>query len=190
MINTNLEEHLKNHIELFESLTSILPSVEKIANIIIDTLENGNKILIAGNGGSAADSQHFAAELTGRFKVERKSLAAIALTTDTSAITAIGNDYSFDNIFDRQIEGIGNKRDLFFGISTSGNSKNILNALIKSKEIGCNTVSLLGKDGGKAKEIGNHNVIVPHSSTDRIQEAHIFIIHLICELVDNHFQNI
>ena len=113
MINTNLEEHLKNHIDLFESLTSILPSVEKIANIIIDTLENGNKILIAGNGGSAGDSQHFAAELTGRFKVERKSLAAIALTTDTSAITAIGNDYSFDDIFLRTFQAYGTLSALF-----------------------------------------------------------------------------
>ena len=186
-INKNLNFHLDDHIMLFSKLKPLLPIIEKISSSIIECIENGNKLLIAGNGGSAADSQHFAAELTGRFKTERKGLAAIALTTDSSAITAIGNDYGYENIFDRQLESLAKKNDVFVGISTSGNSKNLVNALNKAKSIGCQTISLLGKNGGISKNISDISFVTPHHSTDRIQETHIFVIHLICELLDAHF---
>ncbi len=156
----------------------------EIINIQLESLKNGGKILIAGNGGSASDAQHFAGELVGRFLLERKALPAIALNTDTSVMTSIGNDYSYDTIFSRQVEALGKKGDIFFGISTSGNSKNIVEATLKAKEQGLITIGLLGRDGGKLKDICDFSLIVPFDSTARIQEVHIMTIHLICELVE------
>jgi D-sedoheptulose 7-phosphate isomerase len=144
----------------------------------------GNKLLICGNGGSAADSQHFAAEVVGRFEKERKGFSAIALTTDTSALTAIGNDYGFDKIFSRQVEAIGQKGDILIGISTSGNSNNVIEAVKVAKDLGIFTVGLLGKDGGQLKDLVDKAFIVRSNNTARIQEVHITFIHAICRVLD------
>jgi D-sedoheptulose 7-phosphate isomerase len=153
-------------------------------NIITDALKNGNKILICGNGGSAADSQHFAAEIVGRYKLERKGYPAIALSTDTSILTAIGNDYGFEKIFERQIEALGNKGDILIGISTSGNSKNVINAVNIAKNMGIYTIGLLGKDGGKLNNLVDLPLVVPSNNTPRVQECHLTIYHVICEEVE------
>ncbi len=147
-------------------------------------LETGYKILICGNGGSAADSQHFAAEIVGRFEKERKAFPAIALTTDTSALTAIGNDYGFDKVFSRQVEALGEKGDILVGISTSGNSENVIKAVEKAKEMGIFTVGFLGKDGGKLKNIVDKAFIVRHSNTARIQEVHLTLEHTLCKIIE------
>ena len=162
-------------------------NLKKCIEIIKNSLKNGNKLLICGNGGSAADAQHFAAEIVGRFKLERKGFPAIALTTDTSILTAIGNDYGFDKIFERQIEALGKKGDVLVGISTSGNSENVINAVNKAKEMGIFTVGLLGKDGGKLKNIVDLALIVDSNNTARIQECHLTIYHVICEEVEKEF---
>ncbi|WP_457640716.1 D-sedoheptulose 7-phosphate isomerase [Persephonella sp.] len=160
---------------------------EEILNfgiLIAKRLKKGNKVLICGNGGSAADAQHFAAEIVGRFEAERKGFPAIALTTDTSALTAIGNDYGFDQIFSRQVEAIGDKGDILIGISTSGNSENVIKAVEKAKEIGIFTVGFLGKDGGRLKEIVDIAFIVKHNNTARIQEVHLTLEHTLCKVID------
>ena len=158
--------------------------LKKAIDVIYNALKDGNKILICGNGGSAADSQHFAAEIVGRFKLERKGMPAIALTTDTSILTAIGNDYGFDRIFERQIEALGKEGDVLVGISTSGNSENVIKAVNKAKEMGIYTIGLLGKSGGKLKDIVDLALIVPSNDTARIQECHLTIYHVICEEVE------
>lgn len=162
----------------------ILLTLIEIIKEIIYCLKNNGKILIAGNGGSAADSQHLAAEFIVKFSIERISLPAIALTTDTSILTSIGNDYSFDNIFSRQIEALGNKKDIFIAISTSGNSKNILNAIEVAKQKELLTIGLTGKNGGKMKELCDKCICIPSNDTPRIQENHILIGHIICEMVE------
>ena len=159
--------------------------IEKAANIIVNALRNNKKILLAGNGGSASMSSHIAAEFTGRYKIERKPLPAIALTTDLSAVTAIGNDYGFDAVFERQIEALGNEGDVFIALSTSGNSQNLVKASAKARKIKINVIGLLGKDGGKMKNTSSVEIIIPSHDTARIQEAHLMILHIICELVDN-----
>jgi len=161
--------------------------LEKIAEVItasIAVYENGKKILIAGNGGSAADAQHFAAELVGRYGFDRPSLPALALTTDTSNLTAIGNDYGYERVFSRQLEGMGVEGDLFIGISTSGNSQNILNAFVSAKAKGITTVALTGRDGGKMAEVADFTLIVPSDATPRIQESHLLIEHMICDAIE------
>lgn len=163
--------------------------ISKIIEIIIDSYKNGNKVIIFGNGGSAADSQHFAAELVGRYKVERKSLSAIALTTDSSIITALGNDYGFEHVFSRQCESMVRKNDVVFAISTSGNSSNVINGIITSKKAGATTIGLTGGDGGRLHQLVDYSLIVSSTSTPRIQEVHRVIIHIICELVEQSFQN-
>lgn len=180
-------DELKAHLEVANRVLSIDEAVMSVANTVVATLKNGNKILICGNGGSAADAQHFAAELTGRYKSERISLPAIALTTDTSALTAIGNDYGYDEVFARQLSGVGNSGDLLIGISTSGNSKNVLKAFEIAKQKGIKTIGLSGRDGGVMNELCDINVVVPSNDTARIQEMHILIIHTICAAVDGAF---
>ncbi|OGN15199.1 MAG: phosphoheptose isomerase [Candidatus Yanofskybacteria bacterium RIFCSPHIGHO2_02_FULL_43_22] len=166
-----------------------LVELERIGNRMITVLKMGGKILIAGNGGSAADAQHFVAELAGKFIYERKGLPAIALTTNSSIITAIGNDFGYEYIFSRQVEGLGQQGDIFVGISTSGNSQNLIQAMQSAQNIGITTVGLLGKDGGLMKELCNLKLIVPSQSTQHIQEAHIMIIHELCAIIDNAFKN-
>ncbi|AVB77141.1 D-sedoheptulose 7-phosphate isomerase [Methanococcus maripaludis] len=153
-------------------------------NIIVNALKNGNKILICGNGGSAADSQHFAAEIVGRYKLKRKGYPAIALSTDTSILTAIGNDYGFEKIFERQVEALGTVGDILIGISTSGNSENVINAVNLAKNKGLYTIGLLGKDGGKLNNLVDIPLIVPSNNTPRVQECHLTIYHVICEEVE------
>jgi len=161
--------------------SEIINNIKKILEIFKNTFRKRNKILIAGNGGSAADSQHFATELTGRYKIQRKGYAAISLSTDTSFLTAWSNDYNFETVFARQIEALGQKNDIFFGISTSGNSKNIIAAVKTAKTIGLKTICLLGKTGGKLKNLADISIIIPSKNTPRIQECHIMLIHIICE---------
>jgi len=153
---------------------------------IISTIKNGNKIVLFGNGGSAADAQHIAAELIGRFQLERKSFPAIALSTDSSVITSLSNDYSFDLVFSRQCESLVNKNDLVIGISTSGNSKNVVNGLITAKEMGAYTIGLVGNTDGEIIKIVDIALTVDSKSTARIQEAHRTIYHVICELVEKN----
>lgn len=182
---------LDEHNILFSKLNEIAPDVIKAGELIANTLKIGNKVLICGNGGSASDAQHFAAELVGRFEKERKALPAIALTTDTSILTALGNDYGYDTIFSRQVEGLGTTGDILVGISTSGNSKNVILAMETAKNNGIKSIGLLGRDGGALASKCDMAVVVPHSVTARIQEAHIFIIHFWAayvekELFDNN----
>lgn len=152
-----------------------------------ECLKKGGKILICGNGGSAADAQHFAAELSGRYKKERKALAGIALTTDTSALSAIGNDYGFEFVFSRQVEALGNENDVLIGISTSGKSPNVLEALKKAKELNMLCLGLSGKGGGMMNKLCDYNLVVPSDDTARIQEMHILIIHTLCQIIDESF---
>ncbi len=162
----------------------ILKTISKVAKECIKAYERGNKTIFAGNGGSAADAQHLAAELVGRYGFDRPSIPSLALTTDTSALTAIGNDYGYDIIFSRQLFGMGVKGDIFFGISTSGNSQNIVNAFDVAKDKGITTVALAGKDGGKMAKMADYSIVVPSDSTPRIQESHILIGHIICDLIE------
>jgi len=184
VVKSSIDEHL-----------SVLQAVGKensgqaaaAAQKITDCLKNGGKILICGNGGSAADSQHFAAELAGRYKKERKALAAVSLTTDTSALTAIGNDYGFERIFARQVEALGRQGDVLVALSTSGNSPNILAAIETAKKQGMAAIGMTGASGGKMKSMCDLCICIPSSNTPRIQEAHITLIHAICEIVDSEF---
>lgn len=184
-----IKQELETHqVVLEEVINSLQEQISEVSKLCIDTLKQGNKILICGNGGSAADAQHFAAELTGRYKIERRGLPAIALTTDTSALTAIGNDYSYDRVFDRQVESLAIKGDLVIGISTSGNSDNVLRALDLAKKLDCKTIGLTGKTGGTMNKASDINVVIPSNDTARIQEMHIIIIHIICQIIDNKFK--
>ena len=176
---------LRSHIEVIRMVDETLAApVAECALLLIDALQNGHKILTMGNGGSAADAQHFAAEMVGRFLLERKALPAIALTTDTSILTAVGNDYGFDDVFKRQVEALSLPGDVLIGLSTSGNSKNIKRALEVGKDIGAITIGLLGRDGGEIASISDFNLTVPSTETPRIQEAHLVMIHILCDLVE------
>ena len=170
-----------------ESSASLSTDIENAVKIITSSFRKGKKLVILGNGGSAADAQHIAAEFIGRFQRKRKSLPAIALTTDSSILTSIGNDFSFNDIFSRQVEGLVNSGDVVMGISTSGNSVNVINALKSAKSKNAKTISILGNNGGKIKKISDISIIVNSSSTPRIQEVHRIIYHIICELVEKKF---
>ena len=180
-IQVQLQEH-RAVIELLER--DMVPLIAEMGILLSDALNRGNKLLVMGNGGSAADSQHFVAEIVGRFKMERRALPAIALSTDTSILTAIGNDYGFDVVFSRQVEALAAGGDVVVGISTSGNSPNVLQALHVAKARGCRTIGLLGKDGGSIKAACDLALVVPSNDTPRIQEGHITIIHIVCDLVE------
>lgn len=184
MIKLELTSH---HETLLKVISQLQPTIEKACLLCIKTLKTGQKILFFGNGGSAADAQHLAAELSGRYKKERKGLAAIALTTDTSAITAIGNDYEFEYIYERQIEAIAKKDDLLIGISSTGNSNNVIRAFAAGRKIGCKTLGLSGKGGGRMNDYCDINIVIPSDVTARIQEMHILIGHIICQAIDNEF---
>lgn len=160
------------------------PRIADMVTLLVETFARGGKLLVMGNGGSAADAQHFVAEIVGRFKMERRGLPAIALSTDTSILTAIGNDYGFDMVFRRQVEALAVAGDLVVGISTSGNSPNVQQALVLAREKGCRTIGLLGKDGGSIKNVCDLALIVPTNDTPRVQEGHITIIHIVCDLLE------
>jgi D-sedoheptulose 7-phosphate isomerase len=184
IIEFEFNEHLKT---TKATMDCIYESVESAAQICIDALKNSRKILIFGNGGSAADAQHIAAELVGRYKVERKGLPAIALTTDSSALTCISNDYGYEQVFSRQVEALANTGDVVIGISTGGTSTNVISALDIAKNIGCKAIGFSGRDGGEMNAICDVNLVVPDDDTPRIQEMHILIGHTICQLIDNEF---
>jgi len=181
MIKSIIEESIRVKESV---LNELVDNINDIANIIIGCYNKGGKLLVCGNGGSAADAQHFAGELVGKFLKERKALPCIALSTNTSIITAWSNDFEYDSVFSRQVEALGNKRDILIGISTSGNSKNIIDAMKKAKEMDIYTISLLGNKGGLIKDFADSNIIVSSSNTPRVQEAHILIIHILCELIE------
>ena len=162
----------------------LLKSIEAFKSIVVDAYTNGAKVLLCGNGGSAADAQHIAAELSGRFYLDRKPLYAEALHCNSSYMTSVANDYGFAYVFSREVEAVGKKGDVLVGISTSGNSENVLKAFEKAREIGITTVAMTGKDGGKISHLSDVLVNVPSSDTPRIQEAHIMIGHIVCELVE------
>lgn len=184
IIEFEFNEHLKASKATMESIGD---SLEIAAKLCIESLKNGGKILIFGNGGSAADAQHIAAELVGRYKAERKGLAAIALTTDTSALTSISNDYGYKRVFDRQVEALANEGDAVIGISTGGSSANVISALKLANKLGCKTIGLSGRDGGEMNTLCDINLVVPAEDTPRIQEMHIVIGHTICHLIDQEF---
>lgn len=163
----------------------LLNTVAKIADELTDVIKGGHKMLLCGNGGSASDALHFAGEIVGRFQKERSAWSAVVLNADVATMTAIANDYGYDNVFARQTEGHARSGDLFVGISTSGNSENVLRAAEVAKEKGAITVALLGKDGGRLREVVDYPVVVKCSTTARVQESHICIIHIICELVED-----
>ena len=181
----HIDRHFRRHAEVMETVaTELAPAICASVASITKALEAGNKLLIMGNGGSAADAQHFAAEFVGRFLRERRALPAIALTTDTSLLTAVGNDFGFDQIFKRQIEALTQPGDVVIGISTSGNSANVALAMESAQQIGCETIGLLGRDGGAIAPLSKIQLTIPVQETPHIQEAHITIIHLICDLVE------
>jgi len=186
-MNENIEKIFLECSLIIKQSSSLSDDISKAVVMIRDCLIDHKKIIIFGNGGSAADAQHIAAEFVGRFLLERKGLPAISLTTDSSIITSLGNDYSFDIIFSRQCESIVEKGDIVIGISTSGKSKNIINGLITSKKIGANTIGLLGNNGGDIKNIVDLPIIVDSTSTPRIQEVHRVIYHIICEQVEREY---
>jgi D-sedoheptulose 7-phosphate isomerase len=177
-------ENLNEHNLLFSTLHSLDKEVLHLGHIAAQVLKNGGKILFCGNGGSAADSQHLAAELMGRFIADRRPLAAIALSTDTSALTCISNDYSFDEIFARQVIALGRPEDLLIGISTSGNSRNVIRAVEEARKIGMQTAGLLGKNGGALSQRCSHSIVISSHITARIQECHILIGHTLCGLIE------
>jgi D-sedoheptulose 7-phosphate isomerase len=185
----NYVDYLKGehtaHVAMFSALEAAFPLVSEVGIAMQKCIANGGKILLCGNGGSAADSQHIAAEIVGRFKKERKGMPAIALTTDTSILTSVGNDYGYDYIFARQVEALCRPEDLVIGITTSGNSANVVRAMEAAKEIGATTVGLTGGTGGKLLNLCDFNLVVPSSVTARIQEAHIFIGHCLCEILES-----
>jgi D-sedoheptulose 7-phosphate isomerase len=186
MKKTNLvTDSLNAHIKLFETILSDeVLNIQKCADLIFETLKQGNKILICGNGGSAADAQHIAAEFVGRYETERIALPAIALTTDTSALTALANDYSFERVFARQIEALAVEGDLLIAISTSGNSPNVTSAVMTARKKGCKILGMTGANGKKLASLCDECLLVPEKRTARIQEAHITIAHIWCEFVD------
>jgi D-sedoheptulose 7-phosphate isomerase len=178
---------LIEHAETIERLHELAPLISDLAGRIIKCLEAGGKVLFFGNGGSAADAQHLAAEFVVRFRLNRKALPAIALTTDTSILTACGNDFGFDTIYARQIEALANKEDVVIGISTSGNSPNVIAALSAAKSKGSLTVTFTGQKSNKCSDIADLAFQAPSSVTARIQECHLLAGHIICELIDEHF---
>jgi D-sedoheptulose 7-phosphate isomerase len=180
-----IQQSLRAHAETIAQLDVIIPDIVRFAELVQAALSRGGKILFMGNGGSAADSQHLAAELVGRFQTERRGLAAIALSTDTSILTSVGNDYGFEHIFSRQVEALCRPEDLLVGISTSGNSANVLRAIEEGRKIGAVTVAMTGEGGGKLAAICDLTLAVPARVTARVQEAHILIGHILCELIDD-----
>ncbi len=182
-----IDEIIKESIAVKTILASdrrIIDEIGKIVQEVVNAFSNDKKVLFCGNGGSAADAQHLAAEFSGRFYFDRKPLYSEALHVNTSFLTAVGNDYSYDEVYSRMITGIGRKGDVLFGISTSGNSKNVINALNKANELGMITVGFTGKSGGKMADICKYLINVPSTDTPRIQESHILVGHIICEYVE------
>ena len=187
-MKTKIEKSINDSINTKKTIPIEL--VEKACNKILNSYRNGGKILVCGNGGSAADAQHLAGEFVNKFNFDRKPLPCLSLTTDTSVLTSIANDYSYDEIFSKQVEAYGEKNDVFIGISTSGNSKNVIKATVAAKKKDLFTVCLLGKDGGKLKCLCDLPIVIKSNSTPRIQESHTLILHIISEIIEEElFKN-
>ena len=186
-MKNKLQDYLREVSNNFKLLESQTENIEIASNIIISALKTKNKIIFCGNGGSAADSQHLSAELMGRYKLDRNPLPAMSLTVDTSAITAIANDYGYDHIFSRQLSGIGNKNDVLYATSTSGNSKNVIKAIETAKQLGILVIGITGKDKNKISELADITIHAPSNETNFIQEMHIAIGQLICGIVEEQF---
>ena len=185
MDSIKVHDHFQRHAQVMAMVAEQLSaSIVEAASVMARTLRNGGKVLVMGNGGSAADAQHLAAELVGRFLSERRALPVIALTTDTSILTAVANDYGFDEVFKRQVEALAQPGDAVIGISTSGMSANVHAAMVSARAAGCQTVGLLGRDGGDIVSIVDLALVVPAGETPHIQEAHATIIHILCDLVE------
>lgn len=185
--NEIIQADLKAHAETIARLDALIPAIEHMAELVKSSLNQGGKVLWCGNGGSAADCQHLAAEFICRFQTERRSLPSIALTTDTSALTAISNDYGYERVFSRQVEGLCRPEDVLVGISTSGNSASILHAIEAAKAKGAKTVGWTGEGGGKLAALCDLTIAVPSPVTARIQEAHILIGHILCNIIDHAY---
>lgn len=186
-LNPIIAERFTDHLDVFGKTMEQMDVIQLMAERCKEALKAGNKVLFCGNGGSAADAQHLAAELIGRFQKERRSLASIALTTDTSILTAVANDYGYDEVFARQVEGLGRSGDVLIGISTSGNSANVVKAALKARDTRMHTIAFTGEGGGKLKDICDITFAVPSKVTARIQEMHIMVGHIICELVEEEY---
>jgi len=186
-LNPIIAERFTDHLDVFGKTMEQMDVIQLMAERCKEALKSGNKVLFCGNGGSAADAQHLAAELIGRFQKERRSLASVALTTDTSILTAVANDYGYDEVFARQVEGLGRSGDVLIGISTSGNSANVVKAALKARDTGMHTIAFTGEGGGKLKDICDITFAVPSKVTARIQEMHIMVGHIICELVEEEY---
>jgi len=183
-----IKEFLNESADLKRQIAETLsPQILEAINTVRKSFESGGKLLLMGNGGSAGDAQHIAAEFIGRYKLERKPVPAIALTVDSSILTCVGNDYGYENVFERQVRGLAKKEDAVIGISTSGTSENVVRGIAAAKTIGAATIGLLGKGGGTLKDMVDVAIVVPSSDTARIQEAHITIGHIICEILDGEF---
>ena len=192
MFNNRIKRVIKDSLEVKERILrneSLISTISKVAWEIINAFRNNKKVLLCGNGGSAADAQHIAAELSGKFYLDREPLFAEALHVNTSYLTAVANDYSYDEVFSRLVKAKGRKGDILIGISTSGNSKNVIKALKTANEIGMITVGLTGENGGKMRDTCKYLINVPSKDTPRIQEAHIMIGHIICEIVEKELFN-
>ncbi len=182
-----IKEQIKKSYETKQAIyenEELLSKIEELVKLCVELYKGSHKTILAGNGGSAADAQHIAAELVGRYGFDRPSIPSLALTTDTSNLTAIGNDYGYDKVFSRQLEGMGQSGDIFIGISTSGNSANLINAFMSAKAKGIITVALVGKDGGEMAKMADIALVVPSNSTPRIQESHILIGHILCDIIE------
>ena len=180
-----IEDEFNSHMDVAKlTFDTVKYKLEEASLLLVETLKDGNKVLLCGNGGSAADAQHIATEIVCKYKTIRKGYPAIALTTDTSIITAVSNDFGYEKVFQRQIEALANENDLIIGISTSGNSQNIINALKYGQKVGCKTLGFSGNDGGEIDKYCDINLVVPTNNTPRIQELHILFGHIICEAVD------
>jgi D-sedoheptulose 7-phosphate isomerase len=183
-MNSIIQSHIKEHQEVLDTINTLADSIEQTASTLINCLKNDGTIYWCGNGGSASDSQHLAGELVGRFVGDRKPLRSIALNADSAVMTCIVNDYGYEHIFSRQVEGLGRQGDVLIGISTSGNSQNVINALNVAKTKKMSTIGLLGKGGGKARDAVDHAIVIPSNTTARVQEMHIMIGHIICDLIE------
>jgi D-sedoheptulose 7-phosphate isomerase len=179
-----LARRFREHQQAFDSLQTQRESLLLIADLLLRCVRRGGKILVCGNGGSAAEAQHFTTEFIGRYRSNRRSLPAFALTADGSAVTCIGNDFGWENVFARQVEGLARPGDLLFVLSTSGNSPNVLRALERARTLGIESVAFLGKDGGAARPLADHALVVASTDTGAIQEAHLIAIHFLCEGVE------
>lgn len=179
-----INKHIKEHAHVVSQLDSLEQCITDVSKVLIEALNQKKTIFWCGNGGSASDSQHLAGELVGRFVGNRKPLKSIALNSDSAVMTCIVNDYGYEHIFSRQVEGLGDKGDVLIGISTSGNSENVLNAYRVASDKGMHTIGMLGKGGGKATSLVNHSIIIPSEITARVQEMHILIGHILCDLIE------